>query len=73
MHGRRVADNANLYEAVLTTKGLAILNSVPDSLKEKTPIGQRISVALKSGTREAVNTVISQLISASVKGMLPGP
>jgi hypothetical protein len=50
---------------VLTTKGLAVLNSVPDPLQERTPLGQRVSGALKSGTKEAINAVISQVIAAA--------
>src|SRR3990172_684900 len=39
---------------VLTTKGLSILNSVPDSIKEKISLGNKIIDALKSGSKEAL-------------------
>jgi hypothetical protein len=57
---------------ILTSKGLAILHSVPDVLKENTTLGRRISNVLKEGSKEAIkgalNTVISQVITMAVTG-----
>jgi|LGOV01.1.fsa_nt_gb hypothetical protein len=56
--------------AVLTAKGLAILNITPDAIKEKGTIAKRISNALKTGSTEAVRVAIQQAIKASVSGLL---
>jgi len=47
-------------------KGLAILDSVPASVQETTPLGRKITDALKSGSKEAIRTVVNQVISAAV-------
>ncbi len=57
--------------AVLTGKGLSILDSVPELLQEKpevTPFSQKITSALKTGSKETLKMVMSQLIQAVVKG-----
>jgi hypothetical protein len=56
--------------ATLTSKGLAILNSVPEVLNEKTPLGQKLSGALKGGSKEVIKTVVNQIISAAVTGYI---
>jgi len=71
IHGRKIADGRAPYRAVLTSKGLAVLNSVPDALKERTTLGTRIGAALKTGTKEAVNSAISQVISVAAAIYLP--
>ncbi len=57
---------------ILTSKGLAILHSIPDVLTEKTTLGRKISNVLKEGSKEAfkgaLNTVISKVITMAVTG-----
>lgn len=58
-------------QAVLTGKGLSLLNSVPELLQEKSeaiPFRQKITSALKTGSKETLKMVMSQLIQAVVKG-----
>ena len=62
---------------VLTGKGLSLLNSVPELLQEKpepVPFRQKITSALKTGSKETLRIVMNQLIQALVKGQwqLPG-
>jgi hypothetical protein len=64
------------FEGVaLTARGLAILNSTPDALKEKVPLGVRLSTVLKSGSGEALKVLINQIVSAAVSAAssLPFP
>ncbi len=54
-------------EAILTSKGFAVLNSIPDALREKQPLGKRITTALKSGsketTRELIRVILKEFVS----------
>jgi hypothetical protein len=61
-------------EVMLTGKGLAVLNAVPDVIKEKTTFRQKIKTGLKSGSKEILKTAMNQLVQAVVKGdfTLPG-
>ena len=70
LRGHVVDDGHLMYRVTLSLKGLAVLNSVPQSLKGEPPLGQRLRTALKSGGREAVNAVISQVISTTLSGKL---
>jgi hypothetical protein len=59
-------------QVALTTKGLGILNAMPESLtnpKERKPLGQLLGSALKSGSNEAWKTVISELVKAGLAGL----
>jgi hypothetical protein len=60
------------YRLTLTAKGLTVMNAVPDAVQAKTPVGQRLGAALRSGGREAVNAIIAQVVSAAASGRLPG-
>jgi hypothetical protein len=55
---------------VLTLKGLRILHSVPDILKEQPTLGQRMVNMLKGGAKEAskegVKAVVKELLSTSI-------
>jgi hypothetical protein len=55
---------------VLTSKGLAILNSTPDALKERGTLGQKLGYALKVGSGEALKTLINQIISGAVSNFM---
>jgi hypothetical protein len=71
-------DQATIFtEMTLTGKGLALLNSVPEFLQEKPeviPFRQKITGALKAGSKETLRMVMNQLIESVVKGQwhLPG-
>ena len=54
---------------VLTAKGLSVLNITPDSIKKKETIANRISNALKTGSKEAVRVVIQEALKVSVSGL----
>lgn len=60
-------------EAVLTGKGLAVLNSVPDIIKEKTTYRQHIGDALRSGSKEILKNTINQLVQAVATGRFDLP
>jgi len=45
-------------EAILTSKGFAALNAVPDAIREKQPLGRRIAAALKNGSKDTVRELI---------------
>ena len=64
--GSTTFDGLRILEAGLTMKGSAILDSVPASVQETTPLGRKITDALKSGSKEAIRTVVNQVISAAV-------
>jgi hypothetical protein len=54
------------FEAVsLTSKGLAILNSTPDVLKEKTPLGNRLGSVVREGSKELIKAVVEQVIKGT--------
>jgi hypothetical protein len=73
IRGFQVADGSLApYGLTRTAKGLAILNAVPDSVQSKAPLGQRLGATLRSGGREVVNAVISQVVSAAATGRIPG-
>jgi len=69
----RTIDGSRFAEVMLTGKGLALLNSVPDVIKEKTTFRQRIGNALKSGSKEVLKTSINQLVQAVAKGSFDLP
>lgn len=73
VRGAKTADGAMApYRLTLTAKGLTVLNAVPDAVQAKAPLGQRLGSALRTGGREAVNAIISQIVSAAASGRLPG-
>ena len=55
---------------VLTLKGLRILHSVPDILKEQPTLGQRMVNILKGGAKEAskegLKAVVKEALSAAI-------
>jgi hypothetical protein len=62
--------NPNQFDRVdLTMKGLKVLNSVPDILKENESLGDKSKNIVKSGFKEAgkevVKTVVSEIIKAA--------
>jgi hypothetical protein len=58
---------------VLTTKGLQILNAVPDAIKDKMPIGEKIIDTLKSGGKETLKNIVNQIITLAASTYLGPP
>lgn len=50
----------------LTDKGLAALNSVPDVLSGKEPLGKRLAVAVGKGSFEIIKELIPAIIQQAV-------
>ena len=63
-------DGEVFFEVILTSRGLAALNSMPDALAEKTTLHQKISAALGSGSPEALTSTINELISTIANGRI---
>jgi hypothetical protein len=58
-------------EAILTSKGFAALNSIPDAIKEKQPLGKRITSALKNGSKETAMELIHVIVREFVSYGMP--
>jgi hypothetical protein len=58
---------------VLTTKGLQILNAVPDTIKDKKTIGEKINDTLKSGSKDMLKNIVNQIISLAASTYLGSP
>ena len=52
----------------LSSKGLAVLNAMPDAIMESKPISDKLKSALKDGSATALKTIITQLITIGVFG-----
>ena len=50
----------------LTSKGLTVLNYVPDVLKEKTPLGAKLLSVVQEGSKEGIRTVVEQVIKSAI-------
>lgn len=62
-------DLANCFhETTLTLKGLTILNSVPEHLKEKTKFGDFLTTVVKEGSINAINQAVQNLFQMLLKG-----
>jgi hypothetical protein len=67
MKGKSVwAEPVTFIEAILTSKGFAALNSIPDAIKERQTLGKRITSALKSGSKETAKELISVIVKEFV-------
>jgi hypothetical protein len=68
------ADDGSFFDVALTSKGLAALDSTPDVLDErKESYRQRISTALKAGSKEVLKTAMQQFIAAVASGRIHLP
>jgi hypothetical protein len=61
VHAGAYIDAGRFQQARLTSKGLAVLGSIPESLTEKVPLISRIRKALAGGSKEAGTEAIKQL------------
>jgi hypothetical protein len=69
-----MAGSGRAYQnVVLTTKGLQILNAVPDAIKDKKPIGEKIIESLKSGSKETLKIIVNQIISLAATTYIGTP
>ena len=60
--GQTMGNGLVASNVVLTSKGLDILNSTPDILKEKISLGDKIKEVASSGTKDALNAVIQAVV-----------
>ncbi len=60
------ADNFVAESAVLTEKGLRVLNSTPTAIKQKGTVGQFVLEAAKVGTKELMSKAIGYALSATL-------
>ncbi len=66
----RMTAGTNGYAmVVLTAKGLAVLDAVPESIQGNQSFIKRIRTALRAGTGEAAKATIQGLISFSVSSL----
>jgi hypothetical protein len=63
-------DGTFFFEVILTAKGLTALNAIPDVLEEKKTFSQKMSGALKSGSKEVLKSVVNQFIVAVATGRI---
>lgn len=52
---------------VLTAQGLTVLNSIPELLKVKESVGNKIGSALKSGSSEVIKAIIREIVKISMQ------
>lgn len=57
-------------KAVLTAKGLEVLNAVPDRLVQQTSIGEQLAEASKSGIKETLRTITTEALGIGVRLLL---
>jgi hypothetical protein len=56
----------------LTLKGLAVLRRVPDVLASRTTIGEQVSAASKSASKELMKAVVGEIVKFGVQLGSPG-
>jgi len=54
---------------VLTQKGLAVLNAVPDSLVNKQSIGDRLVASAKAGAMDVLKSAAKEALSIGIKSI----
>lgn len=65
--------SASFDSAVLTPKALEVLSSTPESITAKQPLGERLTEATKSGTKDILRTVASEAISIGMRSLMGSP
>lgn len=58
-------------DVVLSSKGLAALSAVPDSLTSPKPLGERLVAAAKSGGKEILQSTLREVLSVGLKTIMP--
>jgi hypothetical protein len=64
--GNSVNQGKKTSNVVLTSKGLAVLNSSPEVLQVKAPLGERVKEVAKSGSKEVLSAIMQAVIGAVV-------
>ncbi|MFL9987221.1 hypothetical protein [Paraburkholderia sediminicola] len=59
--------SGDIYGAVLTGKGLAVLKLIPDALTNSAPLGEQIQAAVKSGSATVAKKLLSTALDAGIK------
>ncbi|MEM5459637.1 hypothetical protein VSR69_32995 [Paraburkholderia phytofirmans] len=59
--------SGNVYGAVLTGKGLAVLKLIPDALTNPAPLGEQIQAAVKAGSVSVAKTLLNTALDAGIK------
>lgn len=54
-------------EARLTAKGLEALNAIPENLTKREPLGEQLAAASKSGAKELMRTITTEVLGAGVR------
>lgn len=62
-----IATDNVFMDAVLTAKGLSILNLIPEGITEKKSIIQQIKHVIKDGSKLAIKTTIEVFIQEAIK------
>ncbi|HFL4326577.1 TPA: hypothetical protein ACG303_004861, partial [Escherichia coli] len=62
--------SGGIHNAVLTAKGLEVLNATPGSLEK--PLGARISDSIKIEGKEALRSLVSQTLGIGLQYMSRG-
>ncbi|MNG30984.1 hypothetical protein D3C84_1167130 [compost metagenome] len=57
---------------MLTAKGLEVLNAVPDSLAQRTSIGEQLAEASKSGGKELLRSITTEALGIGVRLVMKG-
>ncbi|HAG3149662.1 TPA: hypothetical protein G8O65_003923 [Salmonella enterica] len=65
-----VRSSGGIHNAVLTAKGLEVLNATPGSLEK--PLGVRISDSIKIEGKEALRSLVSQTLGIGLQYMSRG-
>lgn len=60
-------DGCLFGQARLTAKGLEVLNATPVSLAGKEPLGAQLAAASKSGGKELLRTITSEVLGIGVR------
>jgi hypothetical protein len=55
------------YEAVLSSKGLAVLRLIPDVLSNPAPLGEQIRSAVRAGATSAAKTLLDKALDAGFR------
>ena len=61
-------DGEVFFEVILTGRGLAALNAVPDPQKERLSFRQKLSAALESGYKEALGSSVNEFVTVVATG-----
>lgn len=54
-------------EARLTAKGLEVLNAIPENLTKREPLGEQLAAATKSGAKELMRTITTEVLGVGVR------